>query len=375
MAFLPTFFTVRVAAAPLPPPLLAALKQVEIETATGQASIFRLRFELSRTALGDWDVLQLDLFPPLAPLRIGVFLGQLPETIVNGYVQEARRHNRNQPGQSTLEVVGMDATSTLMNLEEKVKPWPNMPDSAIAAAIFGQYDLVPNTLPTPAARTVTQTTTIQRTSDIRFLKQLARRHSYECYVQPDPLLGIDTGYFGPPRSSLPPQAVLSVDFGIATNTENFNVRYDMLQPTTAQATALDPRSKAQLPGPAPAALEPPLGREPTLGRIQPPPVSRPAATDAANAGELLATSQSIANRSSRALRGSGEVDGLKLGRVLRPGLPIAVRGAGREHSGTYYVTQVSHTLSNDKYTQHFDAWRNAVGLSGAELFVDPFAAL
>ncbi|HVT16402.1 MAG TPA: hypothetical protein VHQ90_09525 [Thermoanaerobaculia bacterium] len=375
MSFLPTFFTVQVAFAPLPQPLLAALKQVEIETSTDQASIFRLRFELSRTALGDWDVLQIDLFRPLVPLRIGVFLGLLPETIVNGYVKEAHLGNRNQPGQSTLEVVGMDATSTLMNLQEKVMPWPNMPDFAIAAAIFGQYAMIPVTIPTPPSRTILQTTTIQRTTDIRFLKQLARRNSYECYVQPDPVVGLDTGYFGPPQSVLPPQGVLSVDFGIATNTENFNVRYDMLQPTTALAVALDPTTKAPLPGIAPAALEPPMGLEPTLLRILPPPIARPAGTDAANATELMTTSQSIANRSSRALRGSGEVDGLKLGRVLRPGLPVAVRGAGREHSGYYYVTQVTHTLSNDKYTQRFDAWRNAVGLTGAELFIDPFAAL
>lgn len=375
MGFLPTFFTVQVAFAPLPLPLVTALRQVEIETSTDQASIVRLHFDLSRTALGDWDVLQVDLFRPLVPLRISVFLGVVPETIVNGYVHEAKIENSNQPGKSTLAVVGMDATSTLMSLQEKMMPWPNLPDFAIAAAIFGQYGMTPITIPTPPSRTIAQTTTIQRTTDIRFLRQLAKRNAYECYVQPDPVLGLDTGYFGPPQSAVPPQAVLSVDFGLATNTENFNVRYAMLQPTGAQATALDPTTGAPMPALAPAALEPPMGLEPTLTRILPPPVARPAGTDAANATELLTNSQSIADRSSRSVYGSGEVDGLKLGQVLRPGLPVAVRGAGREHSGYYYLTQVTHTLSADKYTQHFDAWRNAVGLTGAEVFVDPLAAV
>jgi hypothetical protein len=130
-----------------------------------------------------------------------------------------------------------------------------------------------------------------------------------------------------------------------------------------------------MPGIAPAALEPPMGLEPSLFRILVPPVVRPTATDAANAGELMAMTQSIVNRSSRALRGTGEVDGLKYGRVLRPGLPVAVRGAGREHSGIYYVTQVTHSISTDHYTQRFEGWRNAVGLTGAELFIDPFAAV
>ena len=46
-----------------------------------------------------------------------------------------------------------------------------------------------------------------------------------------------------------------------------------------------------------------------------------------------------------------------------------------EESGLYYVTQVTHTLSNDRYTQRFEAWRNAVGLTDAEPFLDPRAAL
>jgi hypothetical protein len=97
-----------------------------------------------------------------------------------------------------------------------------------------------------------------------------------------------------------------------------------------------------------------------LTRILPPPVARPAGTDAANAGELATTALSIATRSSRSIRGSGEIDGFNLGHVLRPGLPILVRGAGR---------------AVDRYSQRFTAWRNAVGLTGAEVFVDPLAAL
>src|SRR5215217_3521580 len=122
MSFLPTFYTVQVAGAPLPYPYLSALKSIEIETSTESAAVFRLRFELSRTALGDWDVLQVDIFRPLVPIRISIFLGLLPETIVNGYLNETRLDSRSQPGASTFEVVGMDATATLMALQEQ--PFP-----------------------------------------------------------------------------------------------------------------------------------------------------------------------------------------------------------------------------------------------------------
>jgi len=376
MALLPSYYTVKIAGAPLPMPFLTALRQIEVETSTEQAGVFRLHFELSQTPIGDWDVLQFDIFRPLVPMSISVsvLLG-LGETIINGYLNEARLENRTEPGKSKLTVVGMDATATVMNLHQKPFPWPNLPDSEIARAILGQYGIVPVAFPTPPRRTILQTTTIQRTTDIRVLKELARRNSFECYVQPDPLIGINTGYFGPAQVFMPPQGVLSVNFGLATNVENFDVRYGMLQPTSALAMALDPTTKGPMPGIAPLALEPPMGLEPSLLRILVPPVVRPTATDAANAPELMAMTQSIVNRSSRALHGTGEVDGLKYGRVLRPGLPVAVRGAGREHSGIYYVTQVTHSISTDHYTQRFEAWRNAVGLTGAELFIDPYAAI
>jgi len=52
-----------------------------------------------------------------------------------------------------------------------------------------------------------------------------------------------------------------------------------------------------------------------------------------------------------------------------------VRGAGRENSGLYYVNSVTHRISRDDYAQSFSGWRNAVELTGAEIFIDPFAAI
>lgn len=375
MPLLPAYFTVLVAFVPLPLPFLTALNEISVETSTDHAAVFRLTFDLSQTTLGDWDVLQFDIFRPLVPVQIRVSLGMgLSETVINGYVRDAQLNNQNDPGRSTLEVTGMDATGTLMNQIEMSLPRYG-PDNAIASMIFAQYAITPMAMPTPSMRVPVQTTTIQRGTDIRFLRRLARRYGYECYVQPDPLIGTDFGYFGPPKAMMPPQGVLSVNFGIATNMQSFNVSYDMLRPTSATALATESSTKVPTPGIALAALEPPMGLEPSLLRILLPSIVRPAGTDAANPAELVALTQGIVNRSSRCLRGHGEVDGLEFGRVLRPGLPVLVRGAGREHSGLYYVTRVNHTISRERYSQNFQAWRNAVGLTGAEIFIDPMAAL
>lgn len=376
MGALPSFFTVQVAFAPLPPPYMAALRQIEIESSIRRASIFRLHFDLSRTWLGDWDLLQFDIFRPLLPVRISVSFGLgLPQTIINGYVRDTSVANRNDPGASTLNVVGLDATATIMNHIQQPMTWPNLPDSEIVRTIYGKYALVPFVLPTPPMRTMADVTTTQRIPDIRYVKQLAERNAYEYYVQPDPLAGMDVGHFHPPQTMMPPQGVLSVDLGIETNLQSFDVSNDMLQPKSVAKASIDPMTKAPIPAIAPVPTEPPMGLEPTLARIIPPPIERPAPTDAASPAEVQARSQAEVNAAARAVRATGEVDSLKYGRVLRPGLPVLVRGAGRQHSGLYYVSEVRHTISEDGYSQSFECWRNAVGLTGAEVFIDPFAAV
>jgi hypothetical protein len=376
VSLLPSFFLVQVAFVPLPIVFMQALRDIEVETSVGQASAFRLHFDLSRSAIGDFDVLTFDIFRPLVPIRISVSMGLgLPQTLINGYVKDARVSVSNEPGGSTLEVSGMDALGTLMSHIQQPFTWPELPDSEIARALFGKYGVTPMVIPTPPLRTSLATTTTQRVNDSAFLQQLAARHSYELYIQPDPVAGLEVGHFHPPLSFAPPQGVLSIDFGTQTNLTSFSVSNDMLQPTTVVGIASEPRTRAPVPILAFASHEPPMGLEPTLFRIIPPPVERIGGTDAASPAELLLEANARVTESSRSVRASGEVDSLKFKRPLLVGLPVLVRGAGRQMSGSYYVTSVTHRISRDGYTQQFSAWRNAVTLTGAEVFIDPLAAV
>ncbi len=376
MPLLPSFFAVQVAFAPLPALFMRALRQIEIETAVGQASIFRLHFDLSRNFIGDFDAMAIDVFLPLTPISIRLSsLFGAPQCLVNGFVRDTRLAARNQPGQSTLEVVGMDKLGTVMSHVQQPFTWPNLPDSTIAQAIFARYGMPSISIPTPPTRTALDTVTTQRAHDAAFLIQLAARNRYELYIQPDLAAGLDVGHFHQPLTTAPPQGVLSVDFGTQTNLTRFDVSYDMLKPTGVATASSDPLTRVPVVAAAAASIDPPMGREPTLARILPPPVERTYGTDAANPAEVLIRALAHATTSSRTIRATGEVDGIKYTRALLPGLPVLVRGAGGQHSGLYYVTSVTHRLSRDDYTQSFSAWRNAVGLTGAEVFVDPLAAV
>src|SRR3982751_2859508 len=118
--------------------------------------------------------------------------------------------------------------------------------------------------------------------------RLARRNGFECFVQAEPLTGLDQGYFQPPQLTGMPQAVLNVNMGGETNVLDFQADYDMVQPTSAVGAEIDLMTKAALPALAPVAAQVPQGLEPALSRILPPPSVRIAATGAATAGELQA---------------------------------------------------------------------------------------
>ena len=68
-------------------------------------------------------------------------------------------------------------------------------------------------------------TIIQRETDMQFLKRLALRNGFECYVEGD------TGFFAPPAAIGDPQPVLAVHFGDETNVNRFRLEVNALTPT------------------------------------------------------------------------------------------------------------------------------------------------
>jgi hypothetical protein len=162
--------------------------------------------------------------------------------------------------------------------------------------------------------------------------------------------------------------VLSVEFGTETNVCDFSIRYELTRPTAAIAAGLDVLTKSPQPAVALAALEQPLGIEGTLLRQIPPPIIRPADTGLPRTAELQRATQATVDRSTWSVIAEGTV-GLDVP-LLRPGGLVSIRGAGRLYNGSYFVTRVHHTIETGGMTQRFEATRNAVTETGAELYVE-----
>jgi len=376
MGLLPSWFTVQVAFAPMPLLFFQALREIEIETSIGSASIFRLHFDLSRNMFGDFDALAIDIFRPQVPVKISIAAGlPIPQVLINGYIKNAQLNVGDAPGTSRLEVVGMDALGTIMTNTQQSFPYPNMSDSDIAAFIFFRHGMLSIVDPLPLTRTELDTKTTQRAYDAPFLIAIAEYNSVDLFVQPDPFLGTDVGHMHRPNLHLPHQGVLSIDFGSQSNLTQFTVSNDMLRPTGAVGAMIEQHTRVPQPAFGLFSTDLPMGREPTLLRNFSAPVERPLFACAANPAEAQLRASARATATSRSITAQGEVDGIKLARPLRVGLPVLVRGAGELNSGLYYVQSVTHRISRDDYRQSFSAWRNAAGLTGAETFFDPLAAV
>ena len=361
-------YTLLIDGAPADAELLAAVKQVEVEEHADLAAMLRLRLAIAVREDGTgWDIIDDDVFARLARISLLVTVGSgTPEPLIEAYVIETTFSASNQPGESTFEVVAMDGT-VLMNLEEKVRPWPNMADSDIANVIFGEYGLQPDVQSTSPARQELDLTVMQRGTDIEFLRRLAGRNGYECYVELNQLTTLAEGHFHPPRPDGTPQGTLTVNMGAATSVNRLTVRFDTIKPAVADVADLEIGSQSDQTASISSLSLSELGSSSLLGGSQQRRV-RVGPSSLFETGELQTYAQAVVDRSAWAITAEGDLDTTAYGGVLRARRPVLVRGAGQRFSGTYYVERVQHLLDNDSYSQHFSLRRNATGLQGTEAF-------
>ena len=116
--------------------------------------------------------------------------------------------------------------------------------------------------------------------------------------------------------------------------------------------------KIPIPIPVPniSILRPPLGARLT------PPMKVEFSSDISKRKPIEAIAMALARTaaSSDAVTGTGEVNVLRYGRILRARQMVGVRGAGLAYDGMYYVTSVTHNLKRGEYKQSFQLSRDGL---------------
>jgi phage protein D len=340
------------------------LVSLEVELDEDLAGMFRLNLALLLQADGTWNYLDDERLTIWKEVVISAGFQSDSQQLLKGYVTHLRPVFGAGLDQCHLEVWGMDA-SVLMDREEKLKDWPSKKDSDIATEIFSAYGLTPQVEDTGIVHDEQVSTIIQRETDIQFLKRLALRNGYECYVDGD------TGYFQTPQLSGTTQPVLSVQFGDDTNVNRFRIEVNALATTNVAMFQVDRDSKDVLDATSTAGSQQALGASAAdtyLSAGVPPGVIYVGKAVTTGTPEMTALCQGLCNEGEWFVGGEGEVAANQYGNVLKPRGPVTIKGIGETYSGVYYVTHVDHVFTADGYIQRFRVKRNGLMPTSEENF-------
>lgn len=342
------------------PDLFADLLEMEVEEDYRLAAAFRIRLATVRGEDGLWRYLDDERVKLWNPLAVTVTVNDEEQELASGYITHLRSHVAPGEQDSYVEILGMDETS-LMGLEEKIKDWPGKSDSDIAREVFQGYGLAAVVDETGVMRDEAVNTTMQRETDIQFLKRLARRNGFECFVKGG------MGYFRKPVLDEPPQPTLAAHFGAETTLTSFEARADALRPTRVESHQIDVIAKEAQVATLEASALRPLGRDAALSLAPPGGVESRLYVKHAVATSVLEMQNlgnALLDEAGWFVEGRGELDTAVYGAILQARKLVPVKGVGEAFSGLYYVTNVRHVFGRGRYVQHFTGRRNALAPTG-----------
>ena len=344
----------------------AELVSLEVELDEELAGMFRMTVALLLDFDGSWTFLDDDRLALWNRVVITAGLADDARQLFTGFITYLRPEFDSGMEQCLLGVWGMDA-SVLMDRVDRLKDWPNKKDSDIAAEVFESYGLTAQVTDTHLVHHEENSTILQRESDIRLLKRLARRNGFECFVAGD------TGFFQPPALDDPPQPVLAVHFGDRTNVDRLSLRVNALTAMNFSMTQLDHDTGAVLSATAETGQQTRLGgRSPDslLGSGAEPGSVAVGHAVTIGLAEMTAVTRALCDQGEWFVTADGEVAANQYDNILLPHRTVTIKGIGETYSGVYYVTHVTHRFTADGYTQAFRVKRNALQPAGAENFTD-----
>ena len=345
---------------PVPAPIdvIDAISGITVTNNDRGRDGFQMSFTMGRDSPLDYGLLLRNYFEPPNRVIIIVRMGVLPQVLIDGIITNHQFAPSNTPGGSTLVVTGEDV-SLKLDLEEKNQTYLNQADSDIVNTIlrrYGAYNLAPVVTPTTDRPQQNQRINTQQGTDLAYIQELARRNGFVFYIEPR-APRVNTAYFGLPDFTSPPQPALTLGMGPNTNVESLSFTFNALGPTTPQVTIVEPRTRIAIPIPVPAALRPPLAARPASS------LRRTLPRNTANLDQSQATLLAAAGstESADAVTGSGQLNAVRYGSVLRARRLVDVRGVGNNYDGRYYVKQVTHQIKRGEYKQTFSLSREGRG--------------
>jgi hypothetical protein len=291
-----------------------------------------------------------------------VTLNGLPNVLMDGLVTHQQVAPGGDAGHSTLTITGEDLSVAMDDDDRNGEAYSAMSVETRVTTILARYGslgIVPLVIPSVMIDVPlpTQRIPMQYGTDLTYMRLLAQRVGHVFYVDPGPAPGMSVAYWGPQVKSGVPQPALNIDMDAHTNVESLNFSFDGRERTEYVVRIQDEKSKksTDVPLPDTTLLNPPLGAIPPLKvKKQIVETAKLTMTEAA----LLALA--LTSRSTDAVTGSGTLDVLRYGRILKARQLVGVRGTGPAFDGLHYVKSVTHTIKAGEYKQSFELARNGL---------------
>jgi len=348
---------------PAPRPVMQALQSVEVTTTVGSPSGFQLSFVLSnRSPLHTVFLIAANAVPLALRVILVATINGTPTVLSDGIITRQEIAPA-QGGFSTLTITGEDLTTVMDRQQFNGIPYPAMPAEARVALILAKYamfGMIPLVIPSIFQDIPIPTDRIpsHEGTDLAYINRLAADVGHTFYIDPGPLPGMNTAYWGPQIKIGVPQPALNTDMDAHTNVESltFNVRHN--ENALPIVFIQEPMSKASIPIPIPDIN--PL--QPPLGVALPIPTRIDLMKDTAKLSPIAAIAKGVAAAAGSAdlVEGSGSLNVLRYGRLLKARQLVGVRGAGLAFDGLYYVKSVTSTLKQGEFKQRFSLTRNAL---------------
>ena len=347
---------------PVPAPLADALTAVHVTTAAGQSSGFQLTFAVSKDSVIQKVMLPTGALDPGLRVILVILLTGTPTVLMDGIVTRQDLAPSDTPGGSTLTLTGEDL-SVLMSLDSRNVCYPGLSTEARVAAIcarYAQYGISPTAVPpvlTDVSSPIDQIPT-QSGTDLGHLRALADAAGYVFYLDPGPQISSSVAYWGPEVRTGIPQPALSVNMDAASNVESLSFGLDGLSRAqlTINLPVPDTNLEVAVPIPDLSVLRPPLAARPVVALRHEP--LRDVANLPSTQAALLGLSRTAAG--ADAVTGSGKLDVLRYGHVLRARQLVGVRGAGLAYDGLYYVRSVTSDIKRGEFKQSFQLSRDGL---------------
>jgi hypothetical protein len=349
---------------PVPKGVLDALTGVEVRSNTHEPSGFQLTFNLSnQSPLHTAFLLSAGSMLPIMRVILVAIVNGTPEVLADGVVTKQDIAPGSEAGFSTLTITGVDLTALMDLIDFDGIPYPAMPPEARVLLILAKYaflGIVPLVLPSIFVDVPIPTERIPRHQgkDLEYIRRLAAEVGYVFYIDPGPVPGTNVAYWGPEIKIGIPQPALNTNMDAHTNVESMSFTFDTEAKTLPVVFIHNQLTKVPIPIPIPDInpLNPPLGLVPPL----PLKIEFKNNTARLTPVQALAAGAAEASRSSDAVSGSGSLDVLRYGRILKARRLVGVRGAGTAFDGLYYVKSVTHAIKRGEYKQRFTLTRNGL---------------